>query len=42
MYFLPVGWGAPKELVHLLMQFLSLYSSNIKLSETYFFDIVIT
>ena len=37
------GGGAPKGLVHnLLMQFFSLYSSQMEVFETYFFDIVIT
>ena len=42
---LGIGWvgGVPKGLVHnLLMQFFSLYSSTIEVSETYFFNIVIT
>ena len=35
--------GGQSGLVHnLLMQFFSLYSSKIEVSETYFFDIVIT
>ena len=39
-----VGWGrSPKGLVHnLLMQFFTMGSSKIEVSETYFFDIVIT
>ena len=37
------GAGGQWGLVHnLLMQFCSLYSSKIAVSETYFFDIVIT
>ena len=37
------GGGCPKGLVHnLLMQCFSLYSSKIKVFETYVFDIVIT
>ena len=37
------GGGSPKGLVHnLLMQFFTLGSSKIEVSETYFFDIVIT
>ena len=37
------GGGSPKGLVHnLLMQFFTLDSSKNKVSETYFFDIVIT
>ena len=38
-----VGRGSPQGLVHnLLMQFFSQYNSKITVSETYFFDIVIT
>ena len=37
------GGGGPKGLVHnLLMQFFTLGSSKIEVSETYFFDTVIT
>ena len=37
------GEGGQKGLVHnMLMQFFSLYSSKIEVSETYVFDIVIT
>ena len=37
------GGGGPMRLVHnLLMHFSSLYSSKIEVSETYFFDVVIT
>ena len=37
------GEGGQKGLVHImLMQFFSLYSSKIEVSETYVFDIVIT
>ena len=37
------GGGSPKGLVHnLLMQFFTLGSSKIEVSETYFFDTVIT
>ena len=37
------GGGGQTGLVHnLLMQFFSLYSSKIEVSETYFYDIVIT
>ena len=37
------GGGVPKGLVHnLLMQFFTLDSSEIEVSETYFFDILIT
>ena len=37
------GGGSPKGLVHnLLMQFFTLGSSKIEVSETYFFDIVTT
>ena len=42
-YRVPGGGGSPKGLVHnLLRQFFSLYSSKIEVSETYFFDTVIT
>ena len=38
-----MGGGSPKGLVHnLLMQFFTLGSSKMEVSETYFFDIVIT
>ena len=37
------GGGSPKGLVHnLLMRFFTLGSSKIEVSETYFFDTVIT
>ena len=37
------GGGSPKGLVHnLLMQFFTLGSSQIEVSETYFFDTLIT
>ena len=48
MFFTPFGYwahvgGSPKGLVHnLLMQFFTLDSSKIEVSETCFFDIVVT
>ena len=42
-YWAPGGGGSPKGLVHnLLMRFFTLGSSKIEVSETYFFDTVIT
>ena len=37
-----VGGGQTGLVHNLIMQFFSLYSSNMEVSETYFFDIVIT
>ena len=40
--YLGIGCGGGGLVHNLLMQFFNLYSSEIKVSETYFFDIVIT